>query len=94
VDKDDCITVAQAFYEQAEATWRRAKQSVPQEFKRVTSSLDELCGEEEFEKARISIDWMNACLQEVAKDAKSDACSRSKQYFCAIDARSEACLKE
>ena len=90
-DKDECITLSQAFYEQGQAVSRRAKQTLPREFVRVASDLDRFCGEEEFDKARVSINWMNACLQNLGKDSKSESCSRDKTYLCAIDAQSDAC---
>jgi hypothetical protein len=90
-DKDECITLSQAFYEQGQAVSRRTKQSLPREFVRVASDLDQFCGEEEFEKARISINWMNACLQILGKESKTESCSRDKAYLCAIDAQAEGC---
>jgi hypothetical protein len=93
VDKYDCIAVSQAFYEQVETLSRRTKRAIPQEFERVVSKLDELCGEEEFEKARISIDWMDTCLQNFTKDYELGLCSRNKSYFCAIDPQSDGCLQ-
>ena len=91
VDKYDCIAESQTFYERAQTLFIRAKHGVPQEFERVASNLDEFCGEEEFEKARISIDWMNACLQNYTKDDKLGFCSRDKSYFCALDPVSDGC---
>src|SRR5438552_528398 len=67
-DKSDCIAVSQVFYRQAKALSRRTKQIIPREFERVVSNLDVFCGEEDFEKARISIDWMNTCLENFSKD--------------------------
>ena len=93
VDTNDCIAVSQAFYEQAETLSRRTKQVIPREFERVISKLDEFCGEEEFEKARISIDWMNTCLKNFTQDYKLEFCSRNKSYFCAIDPQSDGCLQ-
>jgi hypothetical protein len=93
VDKTDCIAVSQVFYGQMKTQSRRAKQGIPREFVRVVSNLDEFCGEEDFEKARISIDWMSTCLQNFTKEDKSGFCSRNKTYFCAIDPRSDACLQ-
>jgi hypothetical protein len=90
-DKHDCIAVSQAFYEQAESLASRTRHAIPQEFERVVSQVDELCGEEEFEKARVSFDWMNTCLQNYSKDASLGFCSRNKAYFCAVDPRSEGC---
>jgi len=91
-DKADCIALSQAFYGHAKVVTRRAKQSIPREFIRVVSDLDEFCGEEDFDKARVTIDWMDTCLKNFSKDDKSASCSRSKSYFCAIDPRSDGCL--
>ncbi len=93
VDKGDCISLSQALYKQAEAASRRSKQGVPKEFKSVASNLDESCGEEDFAKARISIDWMNTCLQNFSKDT-AEFCSRNKSYYCAINPQSEGCQTE
>jgi hypothetical protein len=93
VDKNDCVALSQAFYGQAKILSRRTKQTFPREFTRVASNLDELCGEEDFEKARISIDWMDTCLQNFTKDYKLGFCSRNKSYFCAIDPQSDGCLQ-
>jgi hypothetical protein len=90
VDKQDCIAAAQDFYAQAQTLTGR--KNIPQEFQRVVSQLDEFCGEEEFEKARISIDWMNLCLQNFKKDNKADFCSRNETYFCTVDPQSDACI--
>jgi hypothetical protein len=89
LDKGDCIAVAQAFYRQATTLYTRTK--IPEEFERVTSKLDEFCGEEEFEKARASLDWMSTCLNNYKKDRKSDLCTRNTSYFCAIDPQSDGC---
>jgi hypothetical protein len=92
VDKGDCISLSQALYKQAESASRRSKQSVPKEFKLVASNLDESCGEEDFAKARVSIDWMNTCLQNFSKD--TEFCARNKNYYCAIGPQSESCQTE
>jgi hypothetical protein len=89
-DKDECITLSQAFYEQGQSVYRRMKQSLSREFVRVATDLDRFCGEEEFDKARISINWMNACLQNLSKDSK-ESCFRDKAYLCAIDSQSDGC---
>jgi hypothetical protein len=91
IDKADCIAVSQTFYERAQAQAARTRQSIPKEFQRVVSNLDQFCGEEEFEKARVSIDWMDTCLKNFTKESDPGLCSRSKSYFCAIDPASEAC---
>jgi hypothetical protein len=88
LDKGDCIAAAQAFYKKATSLYKRT--SIPDEFERVTSKLDEFCGEEEFEKARVSIDWMSTCLKTYAED-RSHFCTRSTSYYCAIDPQSEGC---
>jgi hypothetical protein len=90
-DKDDCINISQAFYRRAASAAARTKHGIPPEFEKVASNLDVLCGEEEFEKARVSMDWMNTCLQNFTQDSKLGYCSRNKSYFCAIDPASESC---
>jgi len=90
--KSDCLAVSQTLYRQAERLSKRTKQIIPREFARVAANLDEFCGEENFEKARISIDWMNTCLKNFTKDYKLGFCSRNKNYFCAVFPRSDACL--
>ena len=63
---------------------KRGKQAVHSTgITRVASNLDESCGEEDFAKARISIDWMDTCLKKFTKDDKQGLCSRTKSYFCA-----------
>ena len=91
VDKHDCIDVSQAFYRRAASVATRTKHGIPKEFERVASNLDVFCGEEEFDKARVSIDWMNTCLQNFSQDSKLGYCSRNKDYYCSIDPESESC---
>ena len=90
-NKNDCLTVSQVLYRRAEALSKRARQSVPREFKRVASNLDESCGEEDFKKAWISIEWMNGCLNNFTKDAELGFCSINEGYSCAVSPRSDAC---
>jgi hypothetical protein len=92
VDKHDCIAAAQVFYGKAQTLAGQTRQTIPQEFHRVVSQLDEFCGEEEFEKARISIDWMNLCLENFTGDRRAEFCSSNKSYFCAIDPKASACI--
>jgi hypothetical protein len=93
-DKDECIRLSQVFYGQAKTLSRRTKQSIPREFERVIGNLDQFCGEEEFDKARVAIDWMSTCLQNFNKDYQIGGfCSRDKSYFCAVDPRSDGCLQ-
>jgi hypothetical protein len=91
--QEHCIALSEALYRQAETLSKRTKQVIPREFTRVASNLDEFCGAEDFEKARISIDWMNTCLKNFTKDYKLGFCSRNNSYFCAIDPQSEGCLQ-
>jgi hypothetical protein len=88
VDKNDCIGAAQTSYARAQGLFRRKKQSIPRDFEQVISGLNQLCGEEEFEKARTSLEWMNGCLASLS----TDSCSVDRHYLCAIDPRLEACL--
>ena len=93
VDKQECISISQAYYGRAKSVWRGTKQGIPNEFVRVISDLDQFCGEEEFEKARVTMDWMSTCLQNPSKDNQLGYCSRSTSYFCALDQQSESCLQ-
>jgi hypothetical protein len=88
--KGECIVSAQAFYRYAKSLSRKKK--IPREFIRVVSDLDESCGEEDFTKARISIDWMSGCLKNFSV-RENQACSRHKDYLCAMNAKSDACLR-
>ena len=90
-NKNDCLTVSQVLYRRAEALSKRARQSVPREFKRVASNLDESCGEEDFKKAWISIDWMNGCLENFTKDVELGFCSKNEGYSCALSPQTDAC---
>jgi hypothetical protein len=92
-NKDDCLAIAQALNERAKTLSKRTKQGVPREFTRVALNLDESCGEEDFGKAWISIEWMNGCLNNFTKDYELGFCSRNEGCFCAISSRSEACLQ-
>src|ERR1700757_2828033 len=91
--KGDCLAVSETLYRNAERLSKRKKQIIPREFARVAANLDEFCGEENFEKARISIDWTNTCLKNFTKDYKLGFCSRNKNYFCAVYPQSEGCLQ-
>jgi len=93
VDKQDCISLSQTYYGRAKATWKRTKDGIPREFIRVISNLDQFCGEEEFEKARVTIDWMSVCLQNSGKDSREGYCSRTRSYFCTLELESEGCLQ-
>jgi hypothetical protein len=91
--KRDCIAVSQTLYGKAESLSKRKKQIVPREFARVAADHNEFCGEEDFEKAKISIGWMITCLKNFTKDYKLGFCSRNKNYFCAVYPQSEGCLQ-
>jgi hypothetical protein len=65
---------------------------IPREFARVATNLD-YCDGQDFEKARISIDWMSTCLKNFTKNYNLGFCSGSKSYFCPLDPQSDACLQ-
>ena len=90
-NRNECLAVAQALNEQAKKLSQQTKQGVPREFTRVASNLDHSCGAEDFNKAWISIEWMNGCLNNFTKDAELGFCSRNEGYSCALDPRSDAC---
>jgi hypothetical protein len=90
-DKNECLAVAQTLNEQAKKLSQQTRQGIPREFTRVASDLGRSCGEEDFKKAWISIEWMNGCLNNFTRDAELGFCSRNEGYSCAISPRSDAC---
>ena len=90
-NRNECLAVAQALNEQAKKLSQQTKQGVPREFTRVASNLDHSCGAEDFNKAWISIEWINGCVKNFTKDAELGFCSRNEGYSCALDPRSDAC---
>jgi hypothetical protein len=93
VSQKECAAASKALYRQAEGLSKRTKQIVPREFARVAANLDDYCDGADFEKARISIDWMNTCLKNFTRNYDLGFCSRNKSYFCALDPQSDACLQ-
>ena len=89
--RKECAATSKALYRQAQALAKRTKQIIPRELDRVSANLDDYCDGGDFEKARVSIDWMNTCLKNFTKNYDLGFCSRSKSYFCAVDPQSEAC---
>ena len=92
-NKNECLAVAQTLNEQAKKLSRQSKRAVPSEFSSVGSDLGRSCGEEDFKKAWISIEWMNGCLNNFTKDSELGFCSRNEGYFCALSPRSDGCPK-
>jgi hypothetical protein len=92
-NRNECLAVAQALNEQAKKLSQQTKQGVPREFTRVASNLDHSCGAEDFNKAWISIEWMNGCVKHFTKDAELGFCSRNEGYSCALDPRSDGCVQ-
>lgn len=90
-DKNDCLAVAQTLNEQAKKLSRQSRRVVPPEFTRVASDLNQSCGAEEFDKAWMSIEWMNGCLNNFKKDVELGFCSRNEGYSCALSPQSDAC---
>jgi hypothetical protein len=90
-NRNECLAVAQALNEQAKKLSQQTKQGIPREFTRVASNLDHSCGAEDFNKAWISIEWMNGCLNNFNKDAELGFCSRNEGYACALAPQSDAC---
>jgi hypothetical protein len=92
-DKNDCLAVARTLNEQVKRLAQQTKRGIPSEFTRVASDLNRSCGAEEFDKAWISIEWMNGCLENFTKDAELGFCSKNEGYSCALDPISDACLQ-
>jgi hypothetical protein len=89
----ECTATSKALSRQAQALAKRTKQIIPREFDRVSANLDDYCDGGDFEKARVSIDWMNTCLKNFTKNYDLGFCSRGKSYFCSVDPQSDACLQ-
>jgi hypothetical protein len=90
-DKNECLAIAQTLNEQAKTLSKRNRMPVPREFTRVASDLNVSCGTEDFDKAWISIEWMNGCLNNFTKDVELGFCSRNEGYSCALSPQSDAC---
>ena len=74
-DKNDCLAVAQTLNVQVKRLAQQTKRAIPLEFTRVASDLNQSCGAEDFNKAWISIEWMNGCIDNFTKDAELGFCS-------------------
>jgi hypothetical protein len=92
-NQDECLAVAKTLNEQAKKLSQQAKRGVPSEFTRVASDLNRSCSAEHFDKAWISIEWMNGCLNNFTRDAELGFCSRNEGYSCARSPQSDACPK-
>src|SRR5262245_43959510 len=90
-DTATCLRTNEELYKQAKRLKERTKLIIPREFARVNAALDDYCKAMEFEKARISIAWMETCIKNWRKPYSQGFCMRSKAYFCAIDPTSDAC---
>jgi hypothetical protein len=92
-NKNECLAVAQTLNEQAKRLSQHKQRGLPREFARVASDLDQSCGAGDFQKAWISIEWMNGCLNNFLKDAELGFCSRNEGYACALNPRSDGCVQ-
>jgi hypothetical protein len=90
-DTNACLRTSNSLYKRGEELYKKRRWQFPVEFRRVASDLDQYCRDKEFKKADIAIDWLNTCLRNYDKPYDQGYCTRSKKYFCAIDAASEAC---
>ena len=90
-DKNECLAVARTLNDQAKKLSQQTKRGIPRELTRVAADLDNSCGEDDFGKAWISIEWMNGCLNNFTKDVELGFCSRNEGYSCALSPQSDAC---
>ena len=90
-DKNECLAVARTLNDQAKKLSQQTKRGIPRELTRVAADLDHSCGEDDFGKAWISIEWMNGCLNNFTKDVELGFCSRNEGYSCALSPQSDAC---
>src|SRR3979411_2873565 len=91
-NKNECLAVAQTLNEQSKKLSQQTK-GIPREFTRVASGLNQSCSTEDFDRAWISIEWMNGCLNNFAKDTELGFCSRNEGYSCALSPRSDGCVQ-
>ena len=92
-NKNECLAVAQTLNELAKKMSQQTKQGVPRELARVRSDLNQSCSTEDFDRAWISIEWMNGCLNNFTKDAELGFCSKNEGYSCALSPRSDGCVQ-
>ncbi len=90
-DAAGCQRVSDALYRRAEALKKKTHKIIPREFARVASNLDDFCRDKDFQKAQVSIAWMEKCLANWRKPYKLGYCTRDKKYFCAVYPESEGC---
>jgi hypothetical protein len=90
-DTGPCLRTSNALYKRGEELYKKRRWQFPAEFRRVAADLDQYCRDKEFKKADIAMDWLNTCLRYYDKPDNQGYCTRSKKFFCAIDAASEAC---
>src|SRR5437016_2451023 len=89
-----CQRAAEALNKQAERLEKSTRIRVPREFVRVAANLDDYCEDKEFQKARISLEWMETCIKNYRRPYNLGYCMRSKKYFCAVEPASEGCTGE
>jgi hypothetical protein len=90
-DTAACQRTSAALTKQAEALQKRTRIQIPREFVRVSANLDEYCQDKEFDKAQVSIEWMETCIKGYRRPYNEGRCTRNRVYFCAIDPKSDAC---
>jgi hypothetical protein len=90
-DTNACLRTSNGLYKRGEELYKKRRWKFPDEFRRVASDLDQYCRDKDFKKADIAIDWLNTCLRNYDKPDNQGYCTRSKKYYCAIDAASEVC---
>jgi hypothetical protein len=88
---DECRRIASALEKRTDALHRRTRQVVPRELSRVAADLDDFCNEGTFDKAAVSIAWIENCLAHFTADYAKGFCTRKRAYFCAVYTDSEGC---
>jgi hypothetical protein len=87
----ECISVSEALYARAEQLSKAKKIPLPRDVARVSFNLEEFCRDLDFVKARVSIEWLETCLNNFSKDYKLGFCTRQRDYFCATYPESDGC---
>jgi hypothetical protein len=91
-DSAACSKLNEQLYAWAEAKEKKnRKLIIPREFARVSADLDEFCGDKDFAKAQIALDWLNTCIKNYSRPYKLAFCQRTQRYFCGVLPESDAC---
>ena len=93
-NQSNCVAIARTLNDRVKTLARTTRRVVPQEWTPVASDLARSCDEGNSDKAWISIEWMNGCLDNFTKNPELGFCSKKEGYLCAINPNSENCAPD